>query len=420
MRCCSKPPSRILLSLAILSLVAACGGEDRNNSSLPEQGAGGAGGSGPVAKGTGGIASTSLQPKGGASPSTVEGGLGGTGASSGQETKGTGGTTSSIAPSTGGGGVEAAAGGKASGLGGKASGSGGQQTSGSGGKGGTGGKGGNPPASGGSVSNTGGAAGSPGSGGAGPTTGTGNCAEIKTTIPAANGSELLTTTQVLAAGVHDFQNKKVGIASTISCDGEGQPSVFELEDGATLRNVIIMGAGDERTAGNGVVCKGNCSLENVYWEDICEDAATNSKDGATVRIDGSIALHAADKVFQHNAKGGAKTVITNSYISDYGKVWRSCGDCAANGGPRHLSLDTVIVDAGRVCVAGANENYGDTVTIHNLCVKGGYDASKDKPKICQVYSAVTDHQGSSEKLYGGASQWDSTTCKVSKSDVTSF
>jgi pectate lyase len=37
--------------------------------------------------------------------------------------------------------------------------------------------------------------------------------------------------------------------------------------------------------------------------DVCEDAATNSKDGATMTLNHVIALHASDKVFQHNAKG---------------------------------------------------------------------------------------------------------------------
>jgi hypothetical protein len=236
------------------------------------------------------------------------------------------------------------------------------------------------------------------------------------TIPTPTATETRSSTTVLS-GVNDLQNKRIGVKSTASCDGEGQPAVFELADGATLKNVIIMGG---TPGGNGVVCKGNCTLENVYWEDICEDAATNSKDGATMTVLNSIALNASDKVFQHNAKGGATTVVKNSYISTFGKLWRSCGDCASNGGPRNLVIDNVKVDGVSVCVAGANENYGDSVTITNLFVKGGYSASSDKPKICQVYTAVTDHNGESTKLYGGASQWNSKTCKVTQGDVKSY
>lgn len=43
--------------------------------------------------------------------------------------------------------------------------------------------------------------------------------------------------------------------------------MFILENGATLSNVII-GAGQAE----GVHCKGTCTLNNVWWADVCEDA----------------------------------------------------------------------------------------------------------------------------------------------------
>ncbi|WP_437960604.1 pectate lyase [Sorangium sp. So ce119] len=242
--------------------------------------------------------------------------------------------------------------------------------------------------------------------------------------PTNGDGEIRTQTTVLknaangGRDVYDFNNQKIGVNNTADCDdGEGQKTVFEVEDGVTVKNLIIAGG---LPGGNGIVCKGDCTLDHVYWEDVCEDAATNSADGATMRINSSIALHSADKIFQHNAKGGSTTIVTNSYIADFGKLWRSCGDCTANGGPRNLVIDNVRVDRVKTTVAGANQNYGDTVTITNLYVKGGYDEEDDKPKICQEYRAVTDHMGESEKLHGGASQWNTDTCRVSKSDIKSW
>jgi hypothetical protein len=269
-------------------------------------------------------------------------------------------------------------------------------------------------------SSTGGA---PATGGAQDTGGTGNDTSIPTQIPTpSNGSgEIRNSTTVLknaqngGQNVYDFENQKIGVNNSSDCDnGEDQVTVFEVEDGVTVKNLIVAGG---LHAGNGIVCKGSCTLDHVYWEDVCEDAATNSKDGATMTIDHCIALHASDKVFQHNAKGGSKTVVKNSYVSDFGKLWRSCGDCTANGGPRNLILDNVRVEGVNVAVAGANQNYGDSVTMTNLYVKGGYNAGSDKPKICTEYIAVTDHNGESTKVNGGASQWNTATCKVSQSDV---
>ena len=71
-------------------------------------------------------------------------------------------------------------------------------------------------------------------------------------------------------------------------------------------------------------------------------------------------------------------------------------------------------------VVGANDNFGDSAKIRRLFVKGGYDVNVDKPKICQVFHGVQKGSGDSTKLFGGASQWNSPTCNVSKSDVLAW
>jgi pectate lyase len=340
-------------------------------------------------------------------------------------------TTAGSGPTAGAGGSVNAGGGTKSSGGGagtdptSGSPAGGALTSGgASGLGGASGAGGNQPQAGataGGSSAQAGMAGMAGTGGADP-----NDKTIPMTIPTpTNGQgEIRSGTTVLknakngGKDIWDFGNQRIGVNNTADCEGgEGQLTVFEVEDGITVRNLIIPAG---LPAGNGIVCKGNCNLEYVYWEDVCEDAATNSKDGATMRLSHVIALKATDKVFQHNAKGGSRTIIENSFISGFGKLWRSCGDCTDNGGPRHLTIDNVRVDGVTTAVAGANQNYGDTVTIKSLFVKGGYDAADDKPKICTEYLGVTDHNGESTKLGDGKSQWNTATCKVNQSEVKSY
>ncbi|KAI1061988.1 hypothetical protein LB506_009779 [Fusarium annulatum] len=65
--------------------------------------------------------------------------------------------------------------------------------------------------------------------------------------------------------------------------------MFILEDGATLRNVII---GPDQT--EGLDCKGTCTLEDFWLRD--------QKSG-TSAICGGGAFHAADKVVQFNGRG---------------------------------------------------------------------------------------------------------------------
>tara|TARA_R110002003_G_scaffold171_20_gene14081 strand:- start:4814 stop:5152 length:339 start_codon:yes stop_codon:yes gene_type:complete len=77
-------------------------------------------------------------------------------------------------------------------------------------------------------------------------------------------------------------------------EGDEGGAVFVLEEGATLRNVII-----GKDQAEGVHCRGSCRIENVWWDDVCEDAATFKGTGTRYVIGGG-AKEASDKVFQHN------------------------------------------------------------------------------------------------------------------------
>lgn len=50
-------------------------------------------------------------------------------------------------------------------------------------------------------------------------------------------------------------------------EGDWKDAVFLLNAGATLKNVII-----GKNQAEGVHCKGHCTLEFVWFEDVCEDA----------------------------------------------------------------------------------------------------------------------------------------------------
>lgn len=89
--------------------------------------------------------------------------------------------------------------------------------------------------------------------------------------------------------------------------------MFILEDGATLSNVIIGASQAE-----GVHCKGTCTLENVWWAAVCEDAVTFLQESGTSYIKGGGAFKANDKVLQFNGRGTVE--VSDFYAEDYGKV----------------------------------------------------------------------------------------------------
>jgi hypothetical protein len=61
--------------------------------------------------------------------------------------------------------------------------------------------------------------------------------------------------------------------SSGECQGQTETgkddAVFLVEDGATVQNVII-----GKDQAEGIHCLGSCTIKNVWWEDVCEDALT--------------------------------------------------------------------------------------------------------------------------------------------------
>jgi hypothetical protein len=99
---------------------------------------------------------------------------------------------------------------------------------------------------------------------------------------------------------------------------EGQDAVFVIEDGGTLRNVLL-GA----SAADGVHIEGDATLENVHWLDIGEDAMTIEGSG-TVTLNCGSATNGDDKVFQINAETTLN--ISNFTASNAGKFIRQNGE----------------------------------------------------------------------------------------------
>jgi pectate lyase C len=98
---------------------------------------------------------------------------------------------------------------------------------------------------------------------------------------------------------------------------ESQKPVFKLENGATLKNVIL-GA----PAADGIHTYGNATLENITWLDIGEDALTVKSSG-TVTLNGGSAKNGEDKVFQINAASTFK--VSNFKATNAGKFIRQNG-----------------------------------------------------------------------------------------------
>lgn len=207
-------------------------------------------------------------------------------------------------------------------------------------------------------------------------------------LPTATGTKSLDAPQYIKAGeTFDAEWVKYDRGSG-ACGGQGEggeaDTVFVLEEGATLRNVII-----GKDQAEGVYCKGSCTLEFVWFEDVCEDAISIKGDG-TANIIGGGAYGAADKVIQHNGCGSVN--IVNFYAEDYGKVYRSCGNCKDNCA-RTVHMEGVTATNGGELM-GINTNYGDKATYSNNCFDSGVTE-------CQAYTGCDKNEGDCEPVKEG-------------------
>ncbi|KXH47551.1 pectate lyase [Colletotrichum nymphaeae SA-01] len=222
-------------------------------------------------------------------------------------------------------------------------------------------------------------------------------------LPASSGTSVLKAAQTVAAGASFDGGMKAfdrGVSCTGQAEGGDSDAVFILEKGAKLSNVII---GPNQI--EGVHCNGGCTLDNVWWAAVCEDAFTikNQDAGETTTITSGGAFGAEDKVLQHN---GAGTLSVSGFtVETFGKLYRSCGNCKSMY-ERHIILDNINASSGKL-LAGINSNYGDTATFTNI-------VAKSVKEVCTEFKGTTPGNEPTEISSG-----PSTYCKYATSDIQS-
>ncbi|GGS21657.1 pectate lyase [Streptomyces aureoverticillatus] len=224
--------------------------------------------------------------------------------------------------------------------------------------------------------------------------------------PTPNGSQPVSKT-IDVSGPYDGGLKRFYGSGDLGDggQGEGQDPIFKLKDGAVLKNVIL-----GSPAADGIHCMGSCTLQNVWWEDVGEDAASfkGKSSSATYTVTGGGARKASDKVFQFN--GAGKLNVTGFQVRDFGKLVRSCGNCSTQY-KRTIVVNNVDVTAPGTSLVGINQNYGDTAELRGIRIHG--DSSK-KIKPCVRY--VGNDTGDEPDEVGSGP--DGTYCRYSASDIS--
>ncbi|MEE5176508.1 pectate lyase [Pseudomonas alliivorans] len=127
--------------------------------------------------------------------------------------------------------------------------------------------------------------------------------------------------------------------------GEGQKPMFELAEGATLKNVVL---GDNAADGVHVRAASEkaVNVDNVHWTNVGEDALTVKGEGGAkvtnLNITNSSAQGANDKVFQLNAD--ANVNVDNFKVKDFGTFMRTNG---GQQGDWNLDLKNISAEDGK-------------------------------------------------------------------------
>ncbi|RLN56741.1 hypothetical protein BBJ29_008076 [Phytophthora kernoviae] len=173
--------------------------------------------------------------------------------------------------------------------------------------------------------------------------------------PESKGSVSFEEVYTIKAGEVFDGKMKTYDRTNITCLGQEESgnstAVFLLEAGATLKNAII---------------------------DVCEDALSIKGGNASSvsKVIGGGARYADDKIIQHNGLG--TVVIDGFFAQDFGKLYRSCGNCKSNPRQRFLNVSNILVDLEiiqaqrvdpNVSIVMMNENFGDQAVLHNIHVK---------------------------------------------------
>jgi hypothetical protein len=142
------------------------------------------------------------------------------------------------------------------------------------------------------------------------------------------------------SGVHDggMQVHNGSLENCANGDQDSTDPLIEVANGGTVRNVIM-----GNNVGDGIHCLGSCTIENVWFPYVCDDAITILGSG-TVNIRNSGFKNARDKTIQHN--GTATVNIQDVYVETAGKLYRSCGEGCSSSSRRTANLTNAGLSPG--------------------------------------------------------------------------
>ncbi|MEN0037154.1 MAG: pectate lyase [Cellvibrio sp.] len=158
------------------------------------------------------------------------------------------------------------------------------------------------------------------SSGSNSSSGGGNSGSITGATCGSGGTTVnVSSTIIVSSGTYDGGCKVFNATSALGSgsQSEGQKPVFRVENGATLKNVVL-----GNNAADGIHFYNGGNIDNIRWTNVGEDAMTIKSSG-TVNVKNISGYAGSDKFIQVNA---ASTLnVSNCIVDDMGKFLRQNG-----------------------------------------------------------------------------------------------
>lgn len=173
--------------------------------------------------------------------------------------------------------------------------------------------------------------------------GTGATQDVGFPTASANPTVLHDTITVKAGEVFDGKGQTFTAGSELGNgdQSENQKPLFKLEDGASLKNVVI---GDN--GADGIHLYGDAKIDNLHVTNVGEDAITvkANPEGkkSNVDISNSTFANASDKILQLNAD--TNLTVNNVKAKDFGTFVRTNG---GQQGDWNLNLNNISAENGK-------------------------------------------------------------------------
>ncbi|MFH8569499.1 pectate lyase [Streptomyces sp. NPDC017993] len=230
--------------------------------------------------------------------------------------------------------------------------------------------------------------------------------------PSPSGGKAVTET-IEVSGTFDGGLKRYRAGGELGDggQGDGRDAVFTLKDGAELTNVVLSPSGAD-----GVHCLGSCTLRNVWWEDVGEEAATfeGTSADAVYTVTGGGARHAADTVFQFNGMGKLK--LSGFQAVDFGKLVGSCANCRTQYRRSVIVHDVDLTAPGKE-IAAINVNYGDIAELRDIRLHGDSGGIEPSTGIEPCVRYLGNNTGAEPARTGSGP--DGINCRYAPGNVSS-